>query len=424
MRFGYYTDLRGFQFSDTSQQTWITAMRVGEYLHPIHGKIQFTPDRLLRFAESVKRKVRGIDLDIDYDHKTDPTKGNEAAGWVKDAKVEGDTLKLLVDWTQSAVQKIKEGAYRYFSPEFQDSWTDAAGNTHQDVLFGGGLTNRPFLKDLLPVNLSELQFDRTALAEPNKEGTEMDRKKIAKALGLPEDATDEQIETTATNYKSAAQNKGGGVDHTATTHAPNQGATTSPGGTIDGKPVDATTATGVDKDGNMITPEEVQLSELAKTNPGLAAMMRAQMAQNKALSEQVANLAQQNQVAQVRVKLSEYKTGNKIIAPAILDEATPLLAALPIQLHDKVYGLLNKVRDLGANGSVQLGESTASNGSNTNPSGTSAVDEFEALIVTQRKKFHETTGKELDYSEALLDVASNNPELYKRYRDESYLFKA
>src|ERR1700712_733268 len=98
-RFGYYADLRGIQF--TEHASWITAMRVGEYQHPVHGKISFTPDRLKRFADSVKNKVRGIELDIDYDHKTDPTKGNEAAGWVKDAKVEGDSLQLLVEWTAS-----------------------------------------------------------------------------------------------------------------------------------------------------------------------------------------------------------------------------------------------------------------------------------------------------------------------------------
>src|SRR5690606_11266953 len=30
------------------------------------------------------------------------------------------------------------------------------GEVHHDVLFGGGLTKRPFLKDILPINLSDL----------------------------------------------------------------------------------------------------------------------------------------------------------------------------------------------------------------------------------------------------------------------------
>src|SRR4051812_4413248 len=124
-RFGYYADLRGVQFAEGDKpKSWIMAMKVGEYTHPMYDKISFTRDRIQRFADSVKNKVRGIALDIDYDHKADPARGNEAAGWVEDAKVEGDSLMLLVEWTKTAAGKIKEGAYRYFSPEFQDEWTD------------------------------------------------------------------------------------------------------------------------------------------------------------------------------------------------------------------------------------------------------------------------------------------------------------
>jgi len=183
IRFGYYADLRSVKL-DERGNSWIQAMRVGEYQHPRHGKLQFTLDRLMRFAESVKTKIRGIEPDIDYDHKMDPARGHEAAGWVRDAKVEGDALYLLVDWTKTAAEKIKEGAYRYFSPEFQDTWTDAAGKVHRDVLFGGGITNRPFLKDLLPLNLSELSF-----AEPTNKEEGVDPKELRKKLGLAEDAT-------------------------------------------------------------------------------------------------------------------------------------------------------------------------------------------------------------------------------------------
>src|SRR3954464_8536862 len=155
-RFGYYADLRGTRFTEGEKpKSWVMAMRVGDYKHPAYGQISFTADRIKRFADSVKNKVRGIALDIDYDHKADPARGNEAAGWVEDAKIEGDALMLLVEWTKTAAEKIKDGAYRYFSPDFQDEWRDSNSIEHRDVLFGGGITNRPFLKDLLPVNLSE-----------------------------------------------------------------------------------------------------------------------------------------------------------------------------------------------------------------------------------------------------------------------------
>jgi hypothetical protein len=415
-RFGYYADLRGLQFSEANK-SWITAMRVGEYQHPMHGKISFTPDRLKRFADSVKNKVRGIALDIDYDHKADPTKGNEAAGWVEDAKVEGDTLYLLVDWTKSAVDKIKEKAYRYFSPEFQDEWTDSSGMVHRDVLFGGGITNRPFLKDLLPVNLNELTFTE------QKKGTGMDLAKLRKLYNLPEDGSqDDKILERAEADRAVATNKAGSApDATATTHAPNQGASTNPQGTVNGLPFDATTATAVDDKGNMITPEEVQLNELAKTQPALAAMMRIQLSENKKLADQVKQLGEANKLNEIRVKLNEYRTGQTIIAPAVLDEAAKLLAKAPIALHADIHNVLTLVK--GGNTTVQLGEAGHSGNTTHGTGGRTATEEAEEAIATTRKKFAETTGNELSYADAMTDVFSANPDLYTRYQAESYAFR-
>jgi Mu-like prophage I protein len=408
-RFGYYSDLRGLQFSE-GHKSWIQAMRVGEYLHPAYGKISFTSDRLMRFADSVKKNVRGIALDIDYDHKADPTKGNEAAGWVEDAKVEGDALFLLVDWTKSAVEKIKEKAYRYFSPEFQDEWSAPDGIVHRDVLFGGGITNRPFLKDLLPVNLSELTF-----AEKKSEGKGMDPKELRKALGLPEDATDQQVIDAAKSSREAATNKGGTVDATATTHAPNNAASDAQG-KIDGLPFDATTATGVDKDGNMVTPEDVQLSELAKTNPTIRLMLAERAATNKRLAE----LENAHKLSEIRVKLNEYRTGSTIVAPAVLDEAAKLLAKLPVQLHDDVHGLLKLVQ--GGSATVQLGELGSTGSVTARVNGKTAedrVDEAVKKLLSEAKVNNEN----LTYADALTQVFADDTKLFTEYQSDAYAFK-
>jgi hypothetical protein len=412
-RFGYYADLRGIQFSE-GNKSWITAMRVGEYQHPTYGKISFTADRLKRFADSVKNKVRGIALDIDYDHKQDLTKGHEAAGWVEDVKVEGDSLMLLVEWTKSATEKIREKAYRYFSPEFQDEWQDSQGITHRDVLFGGGITNRPFLKDLLPVNLSELAFEKQ-LTETKKEGNGMDPKALRKKLGLPEDATDEQVLAKIDSLNNPAN-----VDKTATTHGPDAGATSAPQGQIGGVPYDASTANKVDKDGNVATPEDVQLSELAKTNPAIAILLAERVENRKRFAE----LEQANKIAQINVKLSEYRTGDKVVAPAILDEAAKLLHKLPISLHEDVHGLIKSIQSLGGNVVVQLGEVGSTGQVTQRAGGKSATEEAEAMIATQRKQFKETTGNELSYADAMTDVFASNPDLYRRYQTESYSFQA
>jgi hypothetical protein len=142
--FGYLVSTKTFDEDDPS---WIHALALGKFNHPTHGEIEITPERVERFADNVNNRVRGIDIDIDYDHKA---KDTAAAGWVRAAQSRDDGLWLQVDWTDRAKAAIKSKEYRYFSPEYRDEW-----NEHKDVLFGGGLTNRPFLKDLVPLNLSE-----------------------------------------------------------------------------------------------------------------------------------------------------------------------------------------------------------------------------------------------------------------------------
>src|ERR1700743_791798 len=113
--------------------------------------MKFDQEKIQQFADGVNTKVRGIDLDVDYDHKG---KTDKAAGWVKEAKVASDGLRLRVEWTPEGAKAVKDKEYRYFSPEFKDTWKDARGVEHKNVLFGGALTNRPYLKDLIPVTLS------------------------------------------------------------------------------------------------------------------------------------------------------------------------------------------------------------------------------------------------------------------------------
>jgi hypothetical protein len=154
--FGHWIDLQGMVFAD-SDGTWLQALPLGTYDHPEYGDIRITPDRVQRFAMNVQQRVRGQDLDIDYDHKADT---KIAAGWVSDAQARPDGLWVKVIWTPAAMQKLQDKEYRYFSPEFVDEWQHPkTGALYKDVLFGGALTNRPFLKDILPINLSEMVGD-------------------------------------------------------------------------------------------------------------------------------------------------------------------------------------------------------------------------------------------------------------------------
>src|SRR4051812_3179330 len=117
--FGYMVELSGIQFSGDgsvpgSKTSWIQCMPLGTYQHPFFGPIEFSPEKLQNYANSVTNNVRMTELDIDYDHKM---YSGEAAGWIKEAEVrQNEGLFINVEWTPSAVLKIKEKAYKYFSP--------------------------------------------------------------------------------------------------------------------------------------------------------------------------------------------------------------------------------------------------------------------------------------------------------------------
>lgn len=154
-------ELSGIQFDEESLESWIMAMPFNKYHHPEYGTIDITQDMVAEMVKNVNDGVRGQELDIDYDHKE---KTNEAAGWVKQAEARDSGLWLLVSWTKKAYDLIKSRAYKYFSPEFTDSWKHpVTGVTYNNVLFGGGITNRPFLKGISPLNLSELSMEGGAM---------------------------------------------------------------------------------------------------------------------------------------------------------------------------------------------------------------------------------------------------------------------
>ena len=130
---------------------WLHAVPLGEFHHPVYGRLVFTRERLQRFADNIRRRIRGIDLAIDYEHGQDLAKGRRAAGWIVGAEVRADGLWLLARFTDEARREIHAGHWRYLSPDYQDEWTDARGQRWRDVLFGAALTNRPFLKELAPI---------------------------------------------------------------------------------------------------------------------------------------------------------------------------------------------------------------------------------------------------------------------------------
>lgn len=143
-----------FMSEITLAESWIQIMKTGSWKHPQYGPMEITQDDLQKFKENFDNNVRGIKLFVDVNHDNN----HAAVGEFKELKVEPGKLLAKVDWTAKGADLIKSGEYRYFSPEFAFRYKDPeSGKEFQDVLLGGGITNRPFLKGMDPIELSEDQ---------------------------------------------------------------------------------------------------------------------------------------------------------------------------------------------------------------------------------------------------------------------------
>jgi len=150
----YLTDISDIELEDKEgkKTSWIEVFRVGKWNHPKYGIIEGTTKLFGDFIKNWKDRVLGRDISLDKTHE--PSDG--ATGWVQELKIKGDRLLALIEWTPWGIELIEQKGFKYFSPEYRDVYVDKeSGKEHKNVLFGGALTNRPFLTDLAPIVLSE-----------------------------------------------------------------------------------------------------------------------------------------------------------------------------------------------------------------------------------------------------------------------------
>jgi hypothetical protein len=375
-QFGYWIELQGTKFGEEEEQ-WIHALPLGEYEHPVYGKMKFDPDTVKQYADNVNSKVRGIDLDIDYDHKE---KTSKAAGWVKEAKVQPDGLHLRVKWTPEGAKAVKDGEYRYFSPEFQDAWKDAHGVEHKNVLFGGALTNRPYLKDLMPVNLSEIN------EPPKEEGDGMDPALLRQLLGLEANATNDQVTAKIAELQNGPT-------------PPSPPAPPAPP-----------------------APVEPAKDEPVLTGAALTeafAKMLDEHPMFKALKESVEITQRNQQLAEVRGRLEKVtnKQGGRafVLPPSVIDAvAEASVSGDPVKLSE---GMVTAFEQFARTGMVELGERGRVNGGSNEKDATQVLAE---RVQAKMASHLQATGKPLHQTEAIRMVCAEDPELYMSYREDSY----
>ena len=150
--------------------------------HVVSQKGEFDVDEESLAAMKAQIAERGVDLVVDYEHQTLTGDRAPAAGWVKELFAEDGHIKARVEWTIPAKQYLENKEYRYLSPVI----TVRKSDNKATGLHSLALTNTPAIAGMTPiVNSSTFQGGETNMNELIK--------KIAAALGLGEDAGEEQI---------------------------------------------------------------------------------------------------------------------------------------------------------------------------------------------------------------------------------------
>ena len=137
-------------------------------------------------AEAAGRTWEGLLVNKDHLLFTNPDADSEAMAWIMDAEKRADGLWLNSKYTTIGTEKIEGGVYKFYSPEFDPSTSEALGGNRKRPmrLVGAAFTNKPNLRGLHPLcNRAAKQPDN-----PAERLTMNELQQIAEALGLGPDA--------------------------------------------------------------------------------------------------------------------------------------------------------------------------------------------------------------------------------------------
>jgi phage I-like protein len=193
---------------DASKSLWMHVCRLGE--HPWTSEdgtetiIQVIDEEACRLMAN-RYPLSGPQARIDVDHKSmDPQNTTEASGWGKQAEPRADGVWVRAELTSHGAPLINGKVYQFTSPCFpRAGLVPLGGNRYRVTQLGViALTNDPNLRGQQP-----LTNRRAQSAKPNTNTpTSMDYKAILLTLlGLPNDASDEAINTAVNAAKGKSE---------------------------------------------------------------------------------------------------------------------------------------------------------------------------------------------------------------------------
>jgi len=185
----YNLSFQNLTLAEGSSSSEIQLFKYGQFEHWSGTKFDVNQE----FCETMIRNFRRVQAEskdkdhtcpIDYNHASLSygAEDAKAAGWVTDVYMKEDGLYAKVNWTPKAAEYIRNGEYKYISPEFGIDQDDEYGEEVEGPsLFAAALTNRPFLKGMEPLSLSQKRKEKIM------------KDKLVKLFALPETGGDEEI---------------------------------------------------------------------------------------------------------------------------------------------------------------------------------------------------------------------------------------
>lgn len=214
---------------------------------------------------SKKYKERKVDLVIDYEHQTVMNVQAPAAGWIKNLRLGTDAILADVEWTDKAKEYLKNKEYKYLSPVVLIRETDRKAVE----LWSAALTNTPAIDGMFAIvnsiNVNQMN---------QKQEGNMDLKKIAKILGLPETATEEEVEKALADAQKVVEEEKNQKRDAETT-----GKTDEKTGSMDAK------GSGEEAAANPTVLSLLNLKADAKTEDVAAAIMTLKAGDGQAMAE-------------------------------------------------------------------------------------------------------------------------------------------
>ena len=361
----------------------------GKWNHPVYGEMEITSADIAEFVKNFKDKVR-LDLRITAGHDNGMSGGElPAIGWFKelyDRGVKG--LWAYVEWTSEGEKLLSDRAFKYFSPEFYEVYSDPeTGEKRENVLVGGALTNSPYFKELTPVvTFSEpeiMQQFNTPTMNLNdilaKKPEELSAEEKTFLVEHKAELTDEQ-KTTFESVIPAEGGEGEGGEGTG------DGAGDGDGNGEGDAPVQASEK----NKGKVITMSEAEVVALKKAaNDGAKAFAEVEKMK---LTAEVDKL----------IFTESNKEGR--ILPKQKDSVVAFMFSLDAKQRDQFRNIISNMPTKQIFGELGDGGSTAT--------GLEAVGSVVNAAVQTEIKASE--GK-LTYAAALAKVFSEKPELKQRY---------